>query len=342
MVKKQKKKIIITAIVMVLVALTLVFSPMISGYARKVLLNNFNIVSSHDNMIVHFISVGQGDSAAINLPDGKVLLIDAGPTDSAATLTNYLTQNVLGRKTSDTIDYLILTHADLDHYGGALRILKNFDVGTVFMPLIDGTGPTYENFKNYVQKNSNYVTIEKDYLIKENGYSIKFLGPVVNDDENNSCPVVKVSYNERSFLFAGDIDQPTEKLFMNVYAEELDCDVLKVAHHGSKYSSSSEFLESVTPKFSVVSVGENIYGHPTEEVLSRLELSGSETIRTDENGNIIFVVGECYDLNVLTGTFVITNLDIQYYYLVIVVEVAIVFYFVKLIIKTRRYDKLKK
>lgn len=290
--------------------------------------SNFNIVSYKDNLLVHYINIGQGDSMAINLPDGKVMVIDCGPTSSSSTLIKYIDENVLSNSNKKFIDYLLLTHADADHTGGALKLVQTYDVGTVYLPVeIENYryAATYTNFLNYVEKENIYTKFNLNGTkIEQNGYKFQFFGPIKEyKDTNDACSVIKLEFKNKSFLFTGDIPTEVEQELVAEFGKALDSDVLKVAHHGSKYSSCLEFLNVVTPNYSVISSGENNFGHPSEQAISNLRQVGSQVLRTDKEGNILFVVGKNYNLTLLTDDFTITSIIFDYRYLVLIIDAVI-------------------
>ena len=126
---KQKIKIsIVLSVIMLTISLFCVFYAKINSTIENFMFNKFGVISRKGNLLVHFIDVGQGDAIAVNLPNDEVLLIDAGPKNNNVKFTNYVKQNVLNSKTDLVIDYLILTHADADHIGGAMLLLQEFDV----------------------------------------------------------------------------------------------------------------------------------------------------------------------------------------------------------------------
>lgn len=331
--QQKKKPIIILVSIMLVLSLTCVFYNQINTWLIDVVANNFNIVIRRDSLMVHFISVGQGDAIAINLPDDKVMLIDTGPQDSSVTLTNYLNEKVLNTSRDDVIDYLILTHADADHIGGSLRVLQNFDVENIYMPVFENDSIQFNSLISYVEEN--------DYNIIENladiecflDYSIDVFGPFEYTSSNDSCPVIKVTYMDKSFLFTGDISSTVEDELILEYGDEIDCDVLKVAHHGSKYSTSLEFLEMVTPEYAVISCGQNSYGHPTDVVINNIYDVGATLFRTDQQGNILFVESENYDLLMLNDNYMINDFILDYRFIILVIDVIIFVYLIILIVK---------
>lgn len=305
---------------MTALALSCIFYEPINKSLKVFLLENFSIVQLKDNLLVHYISVGQGDATAINFPDGRVMLIDAGPDDSASTLSSYLTNKVFNNQTDFTIDYFILTHADADHIGGAMRILSDFDIGIIYMPIIESETNVYKNLVKYINENNINSEIISAKVELVGGVNLEIFEPLDRTSTNNTCPLIKLEFYDTSFLFTGDIDSSAESEFIRLYGDELDIDVLKVAHHGSSYSTSEEFIKATTPEYSVISVGKNSYGHPSSEVLNRLETNGVENYRTDINGNILFLVGKDYENFILTTNYTITNLIIDYRLFVLIID----------------------
>ncbi len=337
----QKKKSIIIVSIIALLSLLCIFSCCINPLLKEILKNNFNIVSAKGNVLIHFISVGHGDAIAINLPDNKIMLIDTGDISTASTVTNYIRDKVMHTHNNKIIDYLVLTHADADHIGGALRLLTEFDIQKIFLPSVSKDTLTYNNLMSYIENNSYDTMINTDGYIIENNYYIEFFGPLSYTDTNNSCPVIKFSVQDTSFLFTGDISSQVETDLIDKYGIRLDSDILKVAHHGSKYSTSMEFLNLVTPKYSVISCG-NQYGHPSDIVMNNLMNSGSGILRTDIDGNIMFVVGEEYDVTVLSGNYTITSLSLDYRILICIIDSILMVNIVIIIFKKDRKVKNKR
>ena len=331
--KKQKiKRIIIISIFILVITTSCVFYKPIEKFFINFFNTKFNVVFKEDNLMVHFINVGQGDAIAINLPNDEVLLIDAGPLNSNATLSNYLKEKVLNASKNDNIDYLILTHADEDHCMGTQKVLNEFDVEKVFIPTVDGK-ENYKNLKNFVVNNYEYEILSRELQLNISNCKIEIFGLYEYADTNESSAIVKITYLEKSFLFMADVSSTIETLLINEYGAKLDCDVLKVAHHGSKYSSCLEFLKIVTPDYSVISVGRNAYGHPTQTVLNNLRAVNSKILRTDINGNILFTVGKDYDLNCNYGNFVVSGFLVDYRIFVLVIDGFMIFLIIKILFK---------
>ena len=325
--KKQKiKKILILLSVILIFGVVSVFHTFINPNIERVLYEKLNIVNTHNNLLVHFISIGQGDAIAINLPNDKVVLIDAGPKSSNVSYTNYLDEYVISGKHDKTIDYLILTHADIDHIGGTLRALKNFNIKKLFMPKVASDSSYYKDLENYIENKYEYDFLDAEDVLDVGSCELKVFNTFDYSNTNDSSVVVRLEYMGKSFLFTGDIGSRVEDDLIDLYGDELDSDVLKVSHHGGKGSTSTEFLDYVSPEFAIISVGENYYGHPTEEVLNRLNSMDIITIRTDETGNVLFVVGESIKFDYKTNNYMVTSalVDIRVYSLIIVVVLFLV------------------
>lgn len=242
---------------------------------------------TENSLAVHFIDVGQGDSEFIQLPNGETMLIDAGESDAGETVVSYLQSLSVS-----TINYVVATHPHSDHIGGLPDVFDAFDIEKIFMPDAVSDSYIFEILLDKIEaegcetvRAANGVTAVDD---KENKLLAEFIAPVSDEYENlnNYSAVLKLEYNENSFLFMGDAETPVEKEILKNGISDID--VLKVGHHGSKTSSSSEFINTVSPHHAVFEVGYgNSYGHPHKEVLERYEKLGADILRTDEMGTII-------------------------------------------------------
>jgi competence protein ComEC len=238
-----------------------------------------------ETMEVHFIDVGQGDSIYIKA-DGHSMLIDAGEKSEGTTVIHYL--EALG---VDNLDYIICTHPHSDHIGGMNSVLDSLSVNQIIMSEVNHTTDTYEDLLQAIGDHN--LTITK--AVPGNQYalgpaSFTILSPVSDfyEDVNNYSVGIKLSYYNNSFILTGDAEALAEKEMLN---EDMDLtgDVLKLGHHGSSYSSCSEFLDAVSPSYAVISVGkDNTYGHPHHETIEALVERGIPIYRTDEQGTIIF------------------------------------------------------
>ena len=238
--------------------------------------NNYYLI----NPRVYFIDVGQGDSSLIRI-NNKNYLIDTGGNYNYDLGSNILIPflNSVGVK---KIDYLITTHGDFDHIGESKSLISNYKVDKV----IFNCGPLNELEKELIDMNISYeICINK----LDNLY---FLQTKEYDNENDNSNVIYTNINGYKFLFMGDASYITEKEILKKYNIS-NIDVLKVGHHGSKTSSSKEFIDIIRPKYSIISVGKNNrYGHPNKEVLNILD--NSKIYRTDQDGSIIFIIRNKY------------------------------------------------
>lgn len=249
--------------------------------------NNGNTISSpyEDELEVHFIDIGQGDCTLIKLGD-KAMLIDAGNNGYGSQVRRYLEKTGV-----EKLDYVIGTHPDSDHIGGLDVVIYNFECGKIFMPDCSKDTKTYDDVIQTV-KNKNYkITSPKageKYRLGEAEFTI--LAPLhYNYDDNyNDCSIaIMLQYGENKFLFTGDCEEAAE-LDMIKSNADLDADVFKLAHHGSRTANTTEFLNAVTPEYAVISCGEgNTYGHPHSAALNDLRKMGAKVYRTDEQGTIV-------------------------------------------------------
>lgn len=322
---------------MLVLTLTCVFRSFVYPFIINGLANRFNFVTSENNMLVHFINVGQADAIAINLPDGKTMLIDDGSKDYNVNYVKYLKENVTSSKLNNKIDYLVLTHADSDHVGGTMKLLKNFEIKTIFMPKIMSNSQTFSEIYNYVTKNCDYKTLGDEFKIETKQYKFTFFELLNDSNTNDSSQVIKLEYRNKSFLFTGDISTNVEDDYLNIYGEKLDCDVLKIAHHGSKTATSEAFLHCVTPNYAIISVGKNNdYNHPNDSVIKLLNDYNVNILRTDEHGDILFVIGKDYNLKILNNKYYITNLTLDYTIYVLVFDIILFGVAIVVIIKKEK------
>lgn len=238
-------------------------------------------------MKVHYIDVGQGDCIFIELPNGETMLIDAGEYDEVDGAVTYIHNNGY-----DTLDYVIATHPHSDHIGGMKTIFDNFNVKNAYLSPAISTTKTYEYMLEAIQNSDAkaHKAFAGTEIISEDNLSAIVVAPATDnpddytDNLNDSSVILKITYGETSFLFTGDAEKAEE----DAIRTNIKCDVLKIGHHGSRTSTSANFLKKVEPKYAIISVGEgNEYGHPTEEVLKRLEERNIEVYRTDLMGTIV-------------------------------------------------------
>lgn len=254
----------------------------------------FPVVEATDlnSMKTHFIDVGQGDSMLIQTPEGKNILIDGGPPEAGKKVVAYLKKYGI-----DELDLLFATHPDIDHIGGLLHVMK-------FMPIrliIDsGKLHTTKTYRNYLaeiskQKIPIHIAKESEMIMIDEDVTIQILNTYEPFKNNNqSSIVVKVSYKDVSFLFMGDVEAEQEEALMKKY--NVQADIIKVAHHGSKSSSSLPFLQAVNPSVAILTyIKNNKYGHPVPQVIKNLNQTDAQIYSTAVFGDLIIQTnGEDY------------------------------------------------
>lgn len=239
--------------------------------------------SKSGNLIVHFIDVGQGDSALITF-GSHAMLIDAGDNSKGTAVQLYLQKQGIA-----SLDYVIGTHPDSDHIGGLDVIIYKFDCKKILMPDCSNDTATYRDVLDSI-KSKSYKTVHpkvgNTYSLGDAAFTIT--GPVRKYQETNDNSIsLRLTYGDTSFLFMGDTTADTEQDVIT-HTKNLRSDVLKVAHHGSKYSTSEKFLAKVSPAWAVISCAENNhYGFPSARVLNLLRSSNIKVFRTDEQGSLI-------------------------------------------------------
>ena len=252
---------------------------------------------------VIFFAVGQGDAGFIETPQRHQILIDGGPGS--------VILEKLGKSMpfyDRTIDLIILTHPEFDHLSGFNEVLKKYKVSKILWTGIVRDTAEYKEWKKLIEEEKAEIFIAKAgqkilWESETNNY-MEVLYPFENlegkvfEDSNNTSIISKLVFGKNSFLFTGDAYKNVEGELINKKAE-IDSDVLKVSHHGSKTSSSEEFIKSVSPQIAVISAGiGNKYGHPHQEVLELLEKYDIKVSRTDKDGDIkIISDGKNYEVS---------------------------------------------
>ena len=332
-------------VIILLLFLTTIFKDSleysINGYYR------FDSIKQ-DDMTVYYLDVGQGDCSFIKFHNNQTMLIDSGTKESVDNLVKILVDYIYKDKPL-IIDYVLLTHSDMDHSGGLLDIMNIFQVNNIFRPRIFDTynGETIDierdnslNEKNcidnsyyhslinsfYLEPNCNVYFTDKDScneFFDEKNLDVKFYFPskdFYSSVTNEYSPIFNISYKGQNFLFTGDTNDDIEKQVCN--NEDLpNVTFLKVAHHGSKYGTSKELLNEVKPQNAIISVGANTYGHPTWNVINRLDDIGSNVYRTDKLGNIIINVGN-------EGTNIKNTIIDRFYVNIGYFNIGIIYYFI--------------
>ena len=270
---KKLRSIIISAVV--LIAVVLYFFPELEP-------EHPGIAETDGQLTVHYIDVGQADSILLEC-DGQTMLIDGGNVGDSSLVVSYLKNQGI-----EYLDYVISTHAHEDHVGGLSGPLNTCTAGQVFSPVTEYDSNAFRSFLKYTEAQGLELTVpeaDDSFLLGEARVTV--LGPRKDyEDTNDTSIILRVDHGENSFLFTGDMETTAEADLLAADCN-LDVDVLKVGHHGSSTSTSYRFLNEVMPQYAIISVGEgNSYGHPHDEVLSRLEDADVTVYRTDERGDI--------------------------------------------------------
>lgn len=257
--------------------------------------NNIN-----SNLEIYFFDVGQADSVLIKSNDGTVL-IDAGNRNDGENLVNYIKNDL---KIND-IDIVIGTHPHEDHIGGMNYIIDSFDVGKIYLPDVISNAKFFEKLLDSIESKDYKISVPKiGEEIKLNNLVFNVLSVDDNDKNINDCSIVlKLNYLDTKYLFMGDASKSVEKKLLD---KDIKADVIKIGHHGSSYSSSKKFLESVEVNIAIISVGkDNKYKHPTKSVLNTLNNLNIKYYRTDIDGTIKLVSdGKNIEINKIK-----TNID---------------------------------
>ena len=244
-------------------------------------------------LIVHFIDVGQGDSALLE-SDGEFVLIDAGERDYGDKVLNYIKN-----RGADELKYVIATHPHSDHIGGMKTVINGIDAENFITVETDCSTYTWTKLLTAVDNNDiNYIDAEvgDTYTFGEATFTI--MGPLSDsyNGYNNYSVVTKVECGDVSFMLTGDAEKESE-YEMVAAGEDLSADVLKCGHHGSSTSNTAKFLKAVNPAYAVISCGKNNdYGHPHKETMQKLNALGCDIFRTDTMGTIV----ACTDGKALT------------------------------------------
>lgn len=250
---------------------------------------------------MHFLDIGQGDATFMEFASGEQLLLDCA--------IDARILEALGRVMpvyDHTIDYLVVTHPDKDHYGGCIDVLDRFEVANIVYTGFEKDQAFFDVFMEYVQQEGAvYHVIEKEQTWSIASTTITFLYPDHSLEQNPHIPGLadkEIDANNTSLvllfdiygtqvLLTGDAEAPQERYLLERYGPRLDVAIYKAGHHGSSGSSIQEFIDVVTPSDTIFSAGrENSYGHPSPRVIKRVERLGSRIWRTDLNGDILVVI----------------------------------------------------
>lgn len=251
-------------------------------------------VTPGESLTVTVLDVGQGAAVLVITPDGRTLLADSGRSASRA---DEVILPYLAERNIDRIDYLVGTNPDQDHIGGMPALLETIEVGAWVDPVVPSTNQTYARALELVEQRG-LTTIQArrgDTLDLGEGVTVEILWPVdplmMDGSEvsrNDNSIVLQLTYGDVSFLIPGDIEADAEEALVEMEEnEELRSDVLIIPHHGSRTSSTADFLDVVSPDVAIIPVGlDNQYGHPHDEVLQRLTFRDIDIYRTDLDGAV--------------------------------------------------------
>lgn len=380
--KINKVGLIVFLIISVIAIATLPFSSFFEHLINVEYYNNYKVTKEDkelslntNDLFVSFVYVESADAIVLHLPDDKIMLIDSGrdSKNSKGALLEYLEQKIYVKRSDKILDYYIITHPDIDHYGGTVDIMNEYSVKNIYRPNVL-SNDEYSNLTNYTEikkdesKSEIKIELENGDIVKvkttktwnlainailneqstesaniiynkagleisstdlSNPYKFTFMSPseTCYENSNSYSAVMLLEYKNKKILFAGDATGITESEVLN-YANnngiDLDCDILKVAHHGSntENTSSADFLSTVKAEYAVISCKEGSYKSlPSSDTIKRIIDSGvaeNKLLRTDENGTI--VVG--FDSS--NGLLVIFDNEkaivfIHWYYIVFVV-----------------------
>lgn len=280
----------------------------------------FSSTAADGRLNIDFLDVGQGDSAFVTFPNGKTMLIDAGgrfnyresgddtePFErDVRGIGESVVSEVLWSKGIDRIDHIVATHADSDHIQGLIDIAKNFRVGSAAFGRTPPDDSEFWSLENVMrQRRIPMEVVARGDSFSIGGARVEVLSPTVSDDpnavsNNNSSIVLRITYGSRSFLFTGDIEASSER-WLTKNGGVLAADVVKVAHHGSRTSSTGEFVDAVRASYAVIPVGRTSpFGHPHGEVVERWRNAGAKVMTTGGRG-MISISTNGRDLQV--GTF---------------------------------------
>lgn len=300
--KRLRKSKILILIVALLLTLA------ISGCQEDKVLESSSVdnqnIEKEENLEVHFLDVGQGDSVFIRQGEAS-MLIDAGENSYGQVVVDYLRQEGVSK-----LDYVIGTHPHSDHIGGLDHVIESFEIAKVIMPRVSHSTQTFEDVLTAISDKGLKITgpvVGQKHSLANAEYTI--LGPSSEEysNLNNYSVVLKLDYGNTSFMFTGDAEKMGEKEVVDL-KKDIKVDVLKVGHHGSTTSTIDEFLKEVNPSYVIIQVGEgNSYGLPDKEILDKLEDKNIEIYRNDHHG-VIKIISDGESLTIETD---VNNDDIK-------------------------------
>ncbi|MBR6821450.1 MAG: MBL fold metallo-hydrolase [Bacilli bacterium] len=234
------------------------------------------------DLSIHYIDVGQADSILIT-NNNHSMLIDAGNNEDGPLLVKYIKEELNISK----LDYVVGTHPHEDHIGGLDDIINNIEVQEVYLPEAMTTTKTFEDVLDSIANNNLEITVPtigETFALGEATLEVIYTG-TGEKDLNEASIILKMTFGKYKYLFTGDTTEEVEKTILE---KDINIDILKVAHHGSKYSSCEQFLSLATPEYAIISAGEgNSYGHPEQETLDRLKKHTNKIYVTKDLGTIV-------------------------------------------------------
>lgn len=280
--KKKQKKFISFILAVLFIIGYYIFEdiPTEESYSNKDEIKVNNIVTT--DLQIYYFDVGQADSTLI-INNGHSMLIDAGNNEDGEKLVTYIKEEL----NITTIDYVVGTHPHEDHIGGLDDIINNFNIKEVYLPEAMTTTKTFEDVLDAIANKELSITVPtigETFKLGEADFEVIYTG-TGEKDLNEASIILRMIFGNKTYLFTGDTTEEVEETILN---NNIDIDVLKVAHHGSKYSSSEEFLNIATPEYAIISAGEgNSYGHPEPEALTRLKKHTNNIYITKDLGTIL-------------------------------------------------------
>lgn len=280
--KKKQKKFISFILAVLFIIGYYIFEdiPTEESYSNKDEIKVNNIVTT--DLQIYYFDVGQADSTLI-INNGHSMLIDAGNNEDGEKLVTYMKEEL----NITTIDYVVGTHPHEDHIGGLDDIINNFNIKEVYLPEAMTTTKTFEDVLDAIANKELSITVPtigETFKLGEADFEVIYTG-TGEKDLNEASIILRMIFGNKTYLFTGDTTKEVEETILN---SNIDIDVLKVAHHGSKYSSSEEFLNIATPEYAIISAGEgNSYGHPEPETLTRLKKHTNNIYITKDLGTIL-------------------------------------------------------
>lgn len=294
MTKKKKKQKLPKGISILLIIVAIFYSL----YERDIdqtfglpVTETFKETENTNTLDITYLDVGQADAILIQ-NEGHNMLIDAGNNEDGPLLVQYFKEQNMTK-----FDYLIATHPHEDHIGGMDDIIKNFDIEKIYMPNVTTTTKTFLDVLNAMEeKNMTFdvPNIGQNFALGHTLFQVMYTGSD-KKNLNNSSIILKANFKNTSYLFTGDATSEVEK---KILSKDIKATVLKVGHHGSKYSTTTEFLNKVNPKYAIISVGKNnSYNHPNQITIDKLTKKNIEIHRTDQEGSI-FLKSEGKTINI--------------------------------------------